>query len=94
MRRGQKRSPSLGGASGACPAERPPAANRHYLQLVGTYLVRMLPPAATGRDCAVAVALAADEHAQSMLPDRVFGNAVLFTEGVSTRTLAPANCVI
>src|ERR1700734_4540058 len=90
----KKRSPSLGGASGACPAEMPPAANRHYLQLVGTYLVRMVPAAPTGRDCAVAVVFCDDAHAQSMLPARVFGNAVLFTDGVSVRVLAAPNCVI
>ena len=94
MRRDIKEKPLLErGFCDCCLSDRPQT-KRHYLQLVGTYLVRILPPAATGRDCAVAVALSADEQAQSILPAKVFGNTVLFTDGVRTRTLAPANCVI
>jgi hypothetical protein len=83
LRRPQKRSPSLGGASGACPADRPPAANRHYLQLDGTYLVGMVPAVAVS-PCAVAVALADDAQAQSMLPEDDATIAALAMFGVST----------
>ena len=52
-------------------AERPPTANRHYLQLLGTYLVSTVPSAAAPMACAAAVALPADVQAQSILPDKV-----------------------
>lgn len=72
-----------------CPAERPPAANRHYLQLVGTYLVSKVPAVVTTRDCAVAVVLAADAHAQSILPDVVPNAApAMFGERVSKLVVA------
>jgi len=55
-----------------------------YLQLVGTYLVSMVPAVPTTSDCAVAVVLSADAHAQSILPDVVPNTApAMFGESVS-----------
>src|ERR1700686_4667062 len=79
-----------------CPAEGPPAAKCHYLQLVGTYLVKMVPTAAEPIDCADAVVWAADAQAQSILPETVpaVANCIPEMNGVRASVLLPPNCGI
>src|ERR1700733_3299062 len=90
----KKRSPSLRGASGACPADRPPAASRHYLQLDGTYLVSTVPPAAKTKVCADAVTWPDEVQAQSILPVALALSRAPRMFGVRTSTFAPVNGAI
>ncbi len=61
-----------------------------YLQLLGTYLVGMVPAVPTARPCAVAVALADDAQAQSILPEDDATRTALEMFGVSVNLLVVA----
>jgi hypothetical protein len=88
---GSKKKPLQGRGFGCCcSAERPPTANRHYLQLDGTYLVSKVPAVPTVRLCALAVAWSADAHAQSILPEDDATNAAPAMFGVRVIKLVPA----
>src|ERR1700740_314409 len=62
-----------------------------YLHCVGTYLAATLPRAAPPIPRLVAVAFAADVHAQSMLPTEVPESALPLTKGLSRRVAPPAS---
>jgi hypothetical protein len=67
----KKRSPSVEGLLVLSWADRPPTAKHHYLQLLGTYLVNILAPAAAVRPWLVAVVLLTEPQAQSIAPAAV-----------------------
>src|SRR6266403_5828008 len=83
----QKESPGAGPGLGDSVSR---ISGVDYLHSVGTYLARTEPAAVPVNPRLFAVVIAADVHAQSILPGLLSASGSLLTFGKSLRTLAPA----